>query len=102
MDREGMRIPNAEHEGRSWRIREVVPDFRLEDAWALPAQGGVNDFATLIGVMASLDGANGESRATRLLFRARHCLGGWLGWDDQPGQLPIPGSSEATLSTRLP
>jgi hypothetical protein len=40
--------------------------------------------------------------ATRLLFRARHRLGGWFGWDDGAGQLPIPGSSETTLSARLP
>jgi hypothetical protein len=97
-----MRLPNAEHECRSWRIREVAPDFRLEDVWALPAQGGADDFATLIEVMAALDPASGESMATRLLFRARHRLGGWLGWDDGAGQLPIPGNSETTLSARLP
>jgi len=97
-----MRLSNAEHEGRSWRIREVAPDFRLEDAWALPAQGGAEDFATLIELMAALDPASGESMATRLLFRARHRLGRWFGWDDGAGQLPIPGSSETTLSARLP
>jgi len=52
--------------------------------------------------MASLDPASGESTATRLLFRARHRPGRWLGWDDHPGQLPIPGDSETTLSARLP
>ncbi len=97
-----MRIPNSEHESQSWRIREIAPDFRLEDAWALPAQGGIDDFAALIEVMASLDPANGESMATRLLFGARHRLGGWFGWDDYAGQLPIPGNSETTLSARLP
>lgn len=40
--------------------------------------------------------------ATRLLFRARHCLGRWFRWDAGAGQLPIPGSSETTLSARLP
>ena len=31
-----MRLPNAAHESRPWRIREIVPDFTLEDVWALP------------------------------------------------------------------
>jgi hypothetical protein len=97
-----MRLPNAEHESRTRRIREVAPDFRLEDAWALPAQGGIDDFAALIEIMATLDPASGDSKATRLLFRARHRLGGWFGWDDGAGQLPIPGNSETTLSARLP
>ena len=34
-----MKIPNAQHESGPWRIREVAPDFILEDAWALPAYG---------------------------------------------------------------
>ena len=39
-----MRLPNAAHESRPWRIREIVPDFTLEDVWALPAEGGAEDF----------------------------------------------------------
>jgi hypothetical protein len=97
-----MRLPNSAHESHSWRIRDVAPDFRLEDVWALPAQGGADDFAKLVDVMASLDPANGESRATRALFRLRYRLGGWFGWDDAPGQLPIPRSTETTLRARLP
>jgi hypothetical protein len=97
-----MRLPNSQHESQAWRIRDVVPDFRLEDVWALPAQGGADDFATLLDVMASLDPANGESRATRLLFRIRHRLGDCFGWDDAAGQLPIPRSTQTTLSARLP
>ena len=97
-----MRLSNSRHESHAWRIRDVVPDFRLEDVWALPAQGGADDFATLLDVMASLDPANGESRATRLLFRIRYRLGECFGWDDAAGQLPIPRSAETTLSARLP
>ena len=97
-----MRIPNAEHASHSWRIADVAPDFRLEDAWALPAEGGVDDFPTLLEVMASLDPANGESMATRLLFQVRYLLGGWFGWDDAAGKLPIPGKTEVTLGARLP
>ena len=97
-----MRLPNSQHESQAWRIRDVVPDFRLEDVWALPAQGGADDFATLLDVMASLDPAKGESRATRMLFRIRYRLGECFGWDDAAGQLPIPRSNETTLSARLP
>jgi hypothetical protein len=97
-----MRLPNSEHESRAWRIGEVAPDFRLEDAWALPAQGGAGDFARLLEVMASLDPANGDSRATRALFGIRYRIGEWLGWDDAPRRLAIPNDRETTLGARLP
>jgi hypothetical protein len=97
-----MRLSNNEHESRAWRISEVASDFRLEDAWALPAHGGVGDFATLLEVMSSLDPADGESRATRALFSIRYRIGGWFGWDDAPHPLAIPDSTESTLSKRIP
>jgi hypothetical protein len=97
-----MRLPNSEHESHGWRIWEVAPDFRLEDVWALPARGGVGDFATLLEVMASLDPATGASRATRALFSIRWRVGAWFGWDDAPSPLAIPDDSESTLSARLP
>jgi Protein of unknown function (DUF2867) len=97
-----MRLPNSEHESRPWRIREIAPDFRLEDVWALPAQGGADDFASLLEVMASLDPAKGGSFATRALFSIRYRVGGWFGWDDAPRPLAIPKEAEATLSARLP
>ncbi len=96
-----MRLANSDHENPAWRIREIVPDFRLEDAWALPAQGGAEDFATLLEVMASLDPADMQSRATRALFGIRVRLGAWLGWDDAPRRA-IPENDETTLSARLP
>jgi hypothetical protein len=97
-----MRLSNSEHESHAWRIGEVAPDFRLEDVWALPAQGGVEDFAMLLEVMASLDPSDAESRATRALFSIRWRVGGWLGWDDAPRPLAIPDDTETTLSARLP
>jgi Protein of unknown function (DUF2867) len=96
-----VRLPNSEHESRCWRIEEIAPDFRLEDVWALPAQGGAEDFARLLELMGSLNLASGRSRATRVLFGVRHRLGGLLGWDDG-GRLPIPGDTGSTLSARLP
>jgi Protein of unknown function (DUF2867) len=97
-----MRLSNSEHESHAWRIGEVAPDFRLEDVWALPAQGGVGDFATLLEVVGSLDPADGESRVTRALFSIRWRVGGWFGWDDAPHPLAIPEDTESSLRARLP
>jgi hypothetical protein len=97
-----MRLSNSEHESHDWRISEIAPDFRLEDVWALPAQGGIEDFATLLEVMASLDPASSESCAARALFAIRWRVGGWFGWDDTPRPLAIPDDGVSTLSARLP
>jgi hypothetical protein len=97
-----MRLSNSAHEAHDWRIREIAPDFRLEDVWALPARGGIQDFATLLDVMASLDLSKGRSRATRALFGIRWRLGEWFRWDAPRGALPVPGNAEASLSDRLP
>jgi Protein of unknown function (DUF2867) len=97
-----MRLPNAAHESRPWRIREIAPDFTVEDVWALPVHGGAEDFQTLLEIMASGDPANAESLATRMLWRVRWRLGSWFGWDDAAGKLPIPGTDETSLTDRLP
>ena len=113
MDREiGMRLPNAAHESRPWRIREIAPDFTVEDVWALPVHGGAEDFQALLELMASSDPANAESLPTRFLWRLRDRLGSWfdLGRISAPiesgegaaGKLPIPGTSETSLTDRLP
>src|SRR5438270_11678352 len=97
-----MRLPKGAHESHPWRIREIAPDFRLEDAWALPAQGGADGFATLIEVMGSLDPTATPSRISRALFEIRFRLGRLLGWDVPAPQLPIPDRKETTLKDRLP
>jgi hypothetical protein len=96
-----MKLPNTAHESQAWRIREIAPDFTVEDVWSLPAHGGPEDFQTLLELLIAGDPANGESHATRLLWRARWRLGSWLGWDDAD-ELPIPGTGEASLADRLP
>jgi hypothetical protein len=107
-----MRLPNAAHESRPWRIREIARDFILEDVWALPVHGGAEDFQVLLEIAASSDPANAESLPTRVLWRVRDRLGGWLdigrisapidsGRDDA-GKLPIPGTNEVSLAGRLP
>jgi hypothetical protein len=97
-----MRLSNSAHEAHAWRIREIAPDFRLEDAWVLPAQGGIEDFATLLDVVDSLDLSKGSSGATRALFRIRWRVGELLGWDSPRDALPVPGSTESSLIARLP
>lgn len=97
-----MRLSNAEHEAHGWRIDELAPDFRLEDAWALPAEGGPDDFPALLEVIGSIDPAHGDSAATRLLFRVRRRVGDTCGWDRDRGVIPIPGDHETSLRTRLP
>ena len=108
---ESGRILNSEHESRPWRIREIAPDFTLEDVWALPAQGGAEDFPRLLEMLGSVNPANSESTATRFLWQLRDRLGEWLdlgrirvpaGAAVAPDRLPIPGTRETSLSERLP
>lgn len=96
-----MRLANSQHESHNWRIEEIAPDFRLEDAWALPARGGIDDFDALLEVLTSLDPADSQSRMARALFSIRHRLGGWLGWDDE-APAPARSTTESTLRARLP
>ncbi len=108
-----MRLPNSAHESHPWRIREIAPDFTVEDVWALPAHGRAEDFQALLELTAASDPANAESLPTRLLWQLRDRLGSWFdlgrisapadgGSGHAPGKLPIPGTSEASLSERLP
>ncbi|MEA2682991.1 MAG: hypothetical protein QOK05_1319 [Chloroflexota bacterium] len=97
-----MRLPNAEQEARPWRVHEITRDFRLEDVWALPVQGGAGDFGRLLGLMTSFDPAHSSSRASRLLFGLRHLLGGVFGWDEEPGRGSDRGTRPTTLKERLP
>jgi ketosteroid isomerase-like protein len=91
-----MRLPNAAHTSRPWRIHAVVPDFRLEDVWALPTPGGPDDFPRLVRLIAGYDPAQSASAAVRWLFAIRWKVGGWLGWDGPAGSEP------PTLRDRLP
>lgn len=105
-----MKLPNAEHECRPWRIHDLVSDFTLEDVWALPMRGGPDDFQDLLDLGGSFDPTEIESRPTRFLWNFRDRLGRWfdLGEISAPadgekaGELQIPGSEEASLSDRLP
>jgi uncharacterized protein DUF2867 len=104
-----MRIPNSTHESGPWEIREIVPDFTLEDVWVLPATGGPDDFEALIELAVNGDPANAESLPTRFLWGLRDRLGAWfdLGRVSAPagesaGEPAIPGEGEVSLADRLP
>lgn len=107
------RLPNAAHESGPWRIREIVPDFTLEDVWGLPVEGGAGDFDELLELAASIDPGHADSRATRFLWDLRDRLGDWFGLgritvpaaegsNARTGKLSIPGTRETSLTDRLP
>jgi DMSO/TMAO reductase YedYZ molybdopterin-dependent catalytic subunit len=102
-----MRLPIAAHESFPWRIRELAPDFTVEDVWALPVHGRAEDFPALLELLFSLDPANSGSLPARLLWDLRDRLGRWFGLGrtsapaDDTG-LPIPGTTETSLADRLP
>ena len=97
-----MRVPNTVHERERWAIREIAHDFELLDVWALPVEGGRDDFAEFLEVMAALDPTAAGSVVSRALFRVRLRLGRLLGWDDADKRRAIPGSSQTSLMSRLP
>jgi hypothetical protein len=66
-----MKLPKAAHISQGWRVDEIVPDFRLEDVWALPTPGGPNDFSLLMQGLASADPEQELPLAARTLFRLR-------------------------------
>jgi hypothetical protein len=94
-----MRLPNAAHTSRPWRIHELTGDFRLEDVWALPTPGGRDDFPRLVALIASSDPSRSSSAAVRTLFAIRWTIGALLGWDRKDIGA---GSPRSTLHDRVP
>jgi hypothetical protein len=92
-----MRLPNSDHTDRPWRIHELVPDFRLEDVWALPTPGGPDDFPRLVRKATSGAPEDGASAVGRVIWAIRWKLGALLGWDDEDRAPERP-----TLRDRLP
>ena len=78
-----MKLPDAAHLAQPWRIHALTPDFRLEDVWALPAEG------------AAGDPSESGSAIARALFAIRWRLGELFGWDDPDDAVP-------TLRERVP
>jgi hypothetical protein len=105
-----MKLPNAEHECRPWRIHEIVPDFTLEDVWALPTKGGPDDLQALLALAGSFDPSQVESAPTRFLWNLRDRLGRWFGLGEISAPVDgesaagesIPGTTETSLRDRIP
>jgi hypothetical protein len=98
----GSRLDPSKHAELPWRIAEVAPDFQLLDAWQLPAEGTLEEFADLRAIFSNFDPAADQgSKFSRALFALRDKLGQWLGWDDETNILPIPGCVETSLRERL-
>ena len=93
------KLPDSAHSSRPWRIHELTPDFRLEDVWALPVRGSLDQFPRLVEHFAAGDPADSPSPIVRALFAIRWKLGELLGWDDSDAGL---GSRVPTLRDRLP
>lgn len=94
-----MLLPDTAHTSRPWRIHGVIPDFRLEDVWALPTPGGPDDFPRVVNLMTSGDPSESSSCAARALWTIREAVGEVLGWDRPEAGL---GSRVSTLRDRLP
>lgn len=104
-----MRIPNEIHLAHPWRIHEVLPDFTLEDVWAVPGiVGPLEDFDRAVAMVISSDPAHTANRPARLLWQARDLVGRRLDLGTISGSAPrssdltVPGTSETTLAGRLP
>ena len=63
-------------------MHEITRDFRLEDVWALPAEGSREEFPQLVAALSAQDPAGGSPAAARALMRIRVRLGALLGLDD--------------------
>jgi hypothetical protein len=94
-----MRLPNAAHTLRPWRIHELTRDFRLEDVWQLPSANDPHDFPRWIEVIASRDPSRDSSPVVRALFAIRWKLGELFGWDRPDSGV---GVRVPTLRDRLP
>jgi Protein of unknown function (DUF2867) len=92
-----MRLPNTVHACQPWRIHQLTQDFQLEDVWALPSPGGVDDFGRLVRLIASGDPSRSSPRSVRILWAIRWKVGELLAWDR-----PDAGSGAPTLRDRLP
>jgi uncharacterized protein DUF2867 len=108
MERDEMKRLKAEHERRSLRIHELVPDFTLEDVWALPVQGDAEGFEEFLEFIGGFDPSETDNRPARFLWGLRDRLGKWFDLGEISSSvegdrgLPIPGTDETALRDRLP
>lgn len=104
-----MRISNDVLQTQRWIIDDVVHDFEVEDVWALPIDGGPDDFAAVIDLMQSMEFPGSAPLPVRLLWGIRDLLGRWFGLgrsstsaDEAGAWPPVPGTDERSLVGRVP
>ena len=95
----GAVLPSDAHASQPWRIHELVPDFKLEDVWALPVGGQRADFRKLVEMIRTMDPSDSPSRLANTLWALRWRLGELFGWDGERQGL---GTRVRSLRYRLP
>jgi hypothetical protein len=88
----------GDHTRMPWRIHAIANDFRVEDVWAVPTPGRVDDFPRLVALFDGYDPAD-SSPVVAALFAIRWRLGRWLGLDRDDEGL---GGRVPSLRERLP
>lgn len=94
-----MRLANAAHTSRPWRIHEITPDFAVEDVWELTTPGGPHDLPRLVSQIFSAGFPDDAPFLVRFLWAARWRIGALLRWDRADDGV---GSRVASLRDRLP
>lgn len=94
-----MRLPNDAHTARSWRIHELLPDFEVEDVWALATPGSRDDLPRLVSQIFSGNFPDDAPPVVRALWAARSKIGALLRWDRPADRV---GARVTSLRDRLP
>ena len=104
-----MRLSNDVLKTQRWIIDDIVAGFDAEDVWALPIEGGADDFGSLVDLMGAIDFPGSAPLPVRLLWGLRDLLGRVFGLgristsaDDAGVWPPVPGTGERSLSERVP
>jgi hypothetical protein len=104
-----MRVSSDVLKAQRWVIDDIVRDFDVEDVWALPIDGELDDFGAVIDLMESIDFPGSAPLPVRLLWGIRDLLGRVFGLgristsaDDAGVWPPVPGTGERSLIVRVP
>jgi hypothetical protein len=104
-----MKVSDDVLKTQRWIIADIVHDFDVEDVWALPIDGGADDFGAVIDLMSFIDFPASAPLPVRLLWGIRDLLGRMFGLgristsaDDAGVWPPVPGTGERSLTGRVP
>lgn len=104
-----MRVSNDVLKTQRWIIDDIVDGFDVEDVWALPVEGGADDFGAVVDLMGAIDFPGSAPLPVRLLWGVRDLLGRVFGLgristsaDDAGVWPPVPGTGEQSLTGRVP